>query len=86
MYKCTKIMKYFINLVIIIILFSCTSEITAPAAAIEINITYFDYIPDSATLYLYSEIENTSGKILIDSVWVDVYRQDVGEIFSLTLN
>ena len=86
MYKCTKIMKYFINLVIIILLFSCTKEITAPASVIEINITYFDYIPDSATLYLYSEIENTSDEILIDSVWVDVYRQEIGEIFSLTLN
>ena len=86
MYKCTKIMKYFINLVIIILLFSCTKEITAPADVIEINITYFEYIPESATLYLYSEIENTSDKIQIDSVWVDVYRQDIGEIFSLTLN
>ena len=79
-------MKYFINLVIIILLFSCTKEITAPADVIEINITYFEYIPESATLYLYSEFENTSDKIQIDSVWVDVYRQDIGEIFSLTLN
>ena len=79
------IMKKSIYLIIILLISSCTQDITSPDSVSEFKATFFDYLPDSATLYLYTEIENDSNAHSIDSVWAHVYKQNIGLVFSTEL-
>ena len=79
------IMKKSIYLIIILLISSCTQDITSPDSVSEFKATFFDYLPDSASLYLYTEIENVSNAYSIDSVWAQVYKQNIGLVFSTEL-
>jgi hypothetical protein len=78
-------MKKSIYLIIILLISSCTQDITSPDSVSEFKATFFDYLPDSASLYLYTEIENVSNAYSIDSVWAQVYKQNIGLVFSTEL-
>jgi len=78
-------MKNSIYLIIILLTSSCTQDITSADSVSEFKVTFFDYLPGSATLYLYTEIENDSNANSIDSVWVHVYKQNIGLVFSTEL-
>ena len=79
------IMKNSIYIIIILLISSCKQDITSAISVPEIKATFFDYLPDSASLYLYTEIENVSNVHSIDSVWAQVYKQNIGLVFSTEL-
>ena len=79
------IMKISIYLIIILLTSSCTQDITSADSVSEFKVTFFNYSPISATLYLYTEIENDSNAHSIDSVWAHVYKQNIGLVFSTEL-
>jgi hypothetical protein len=78
-------MKYSIYLIIILLISSCTQDVISADSVSEFKATFFDYLPDSATLYLYTEIKNDSNAHSIDSVWAHVYKQNIGLVFSIEL-
>ena len=79
------IMKNSIYLIIILLTSNCTQDIILDDSVSEFKATFFYYLPDSATLYLYTEIENDSNAYPIDSVWAHVYKQNIGLVFSIEL-
>lgn len=74
-------MKHSIYLIMILLLYNCTKGITSTDAISEFEVTFFDYLADSATLYLYTEIEENSNDHSIDSVWAQVYKQNNDLVF-----
>ena len=69
----------------ILLLYNCTKGITSTDATSEFELTFFDYLANSATLYLYTEIEEYSNEHSIDSVWAQVYKQNNDLVFSTEL-
>ena len=69
----------------ILLLNNCTQDITSSDSVPEFKVTFIDYLPASATLYIYTEIDNYSNDHSIDSVWAHVYQQNIGQVFSTEL-
>ena len=78
-------MKNSIYLLLLLLTSSCIQYSISADSVSEFTATFFDYLPDSASLYLYTEIENDSNAHSIDSVWAHVYKQNIGLIFSTEL-